>query len=131
MLSTEQKAVILRRAGIAVPPVPRRRSPLQEGDQEGEASASHRQLVAGNGDSDSDSGNAVLDPPDAQDTDAATDAWIQAVDKLYADYALARAAHSLREAEHARTAGAGRSGGSGAASRSASPDPGQGPGGAG
>ncbi|MEJ8852163.1 hypothetical protein [Variovorax rhizosphaerae] len=99
MLGTEQKAVILRRAGIAVPPVPRRRLPLQEGDQDGEASASHRQLVAGNGD-------AALGAADAQPTDAATDAWIKAVDKLYADYALARATHSLREAEHARTGGA-------------------------
>jgi len=110
MLSTEQKAVILRKAGIAVPPVPRRRSPQQEGDQEGEqegdqageASASHRQLVAGSGDS-ADGGDEAGHAPARQG--AAIDGWIKAVDKRYADYALARAAHSLREAELARTGG--------------------------
>lgn len=96
MLSTEQKEVILRKAGIATPPYPHRRSLLQEGDQDGEASASPRQLVAGNGDD--------ADARDAAEAHA-TDAWIRAVDKLYSDYALARAAHSLREAEHARTGG--------------------------
>jgi len=94
MLSTEQKEVILRKAGVATPPFPRRRLPLQEGDQEGEASASHRQLVAG----DRDSGDEAA----VARQDEATDAWIKAVDKLYADYALARAAHSLLEAEQAR-----------------------------
>ncbi|MEJ8851851.1 hypothetical protein [Variovorax rhizosphaerae] len=116
MLSTEQKEVILRKAGVTTPPFPRRRLPLQDGDQDGEASASHRQLVAGTGDSGDQAAVARRDE--------ATDAWIKAVDKLYADYALARAAHSLREAEHARTRGAGRSGGTAAASRRGGSDPG-------
>jgi len=99
MLSTQHKAVILRKAGVAVPSFPRGQSQRQEGDQDDEASASPRQLVAGNGDR-GDSGDAVENA-----RAAATDAWIKAVDKLYADYALARAARSLREAEHARISG--------------------------
>ena len=108
MLSTQHKAVILRKAGIAVPSFPQGHSQRQEGDQEGEASASPRQLVAGNG----DSGDAA---EDAQE--AAFDAWSKAVDKLYADYALARAAHSLREPNMRVSAGVRRSGSAAGASR--------------
>jgi hypothetical protein len=95
MLSTQQKAVILRKAGMALPPFPRRHPQPQDGDQAGEASASQRQLVAGH----SDSGDAA---EDAQE--AAFDAWSKVV-RLYADYALACAAHSLGKAEHARIRG--------------------------
>ncbi|WP_213956790.1 MULTISPECIES: hypothetical protein [unclassified Variovorax] len=118
MLGTQQKAVILQKAGMTVPPFPRRRPQPQDGDRDGEAPASQRQLVAGDGDGDGDRGEAG-----EHAREAAADAWSKAVDKLYADYALARAAHSLREAEHARIRGVSRSGGAAAASRLPCPEP--------
>lgn len=70
MLTPDQKEVILRRAGIAVPIFPERRLQAQERDAEAEhASAVHR--------------------------------WSEAIDVLYVQYAAARAAKSLRDADEA------------------------------
>ena len=101
MLSTEQKEVILRRAGIAVPPYPRRRSPLQQGDPSDRGTGqrgAQDQFVARTSD-----GAEKAVAAEEVGHEAAVDRWIATVDGLYADYALSRATTSLHGAEQART----------------------------
>ena len=73
MLTIDQKEVILRKAGISVPSFPERQ--------------------------------AAADPHDPE-TDAehqlAIQRWREAIEVLYVQYAAARAAKSLRDAEQAR-----------------------------
>jgi len=72
MLTIDQKAAILRKAGITVPAFPDR-SPRSQGS--------------------ADDAEAALA--------AAVHRWSEAIDVLYVQYAAARAARSLRDAEQA------------------------------
>jgi len=83
MLTTGQKAVILAKAGDAVPAFPARSLPIQE-----------RHLLKG-----ADAPQEELDA-DAQQA-AAVRRWSQTVDDMYVVHVAARAARSLREAQAA------------------------------
>jgi len=84
MLTIDQKANILAKAGIAVPAFPSRRLPIQE-----------RHLLMG-----------ARKPKEERDADAeqaaAVVGWNQAVENLYVTHVAARAARSLREAQEAQ-----------------------------
>lgn len=73
MLTIDQKEAILRRAGIQVPSFPG--SPPTADPRDHEADTEHK---------------------------AALQRWREAIDVLYVQYAAARAAKSLRDAEQAR-----------------------------
>jgi hypothetical protein len=83
MLSTSQKAVILSKAGVAVPPFPARRMPVQERFLQEDVSVPRAEVEA-----------------DEEQRRAAQE-WTAEVNNLYAGYVAARAAKSLREAEEA------------------------------
>ncbi len=83
MLTTEQKAAILAKVGIAVP-----RPPLPCVALLSQALSPYLKKS--------------LEAPDMNvDHDAAMERWRNAVDILYVEYAVARAAKSLREADEA------------------------------
>jgi hypothetical protein len=79
MLSTDQKAWILKSAGLEVPPLLRRSGSTDEGFL-----------------SDSSTAGEDADEASAQGAEAA---WQRTVDVLFSIYSAARAAKSLREAE--------------------------------
>ena len=70
MLNTDQKEAILRRAGVAVPSFPERHPDAHGRDRDAEA-----------------------------EQQVALQRWTEAIDMLYVQYAAARAAQSLRDAE--------------------------------
>src|SRR4030095_14738789 len=82
MLTTEQKETILRRAGIAVPDYPAPSSQAQQMMQG---------VVPARGPIRADAAH-----------EAAATQWARTIDALYVEYAAARAARSLREAEEAQ-----------------------------
>ncbi len=84
MLTASQKAVILESAGIAVPEFPARRVPHTQ-------LAHHEPRIS----------TAEEYEGDAEYARAVT-RWKQEVEALHVDYAAARAAKSLREAEEAK-----------------------------
>jgi hypothetical protein len=86
MLTTDQKATILRRAGVTVPAFPFRSG----GDQQQQADA--RPIVKQEQQAD------ARHDPHAQ--------WARTIDALFAAYSTARAAQSLYEAEQSRRDGA-------------------------
>jgi len=84
MLTTAQKAHILQRSGVSVPAVPA-----------GIDLMNHRQSHQGTG--------SMQERPAAEDSsDEAVREWVAAVDVLFVNYAAARAAKSLRDAEEVR-----------------------------
>ena len=85
MLTIDQKAAILRRAGVAIPdfPAPGVAAQLQQADG--------RLLAKGNQQAD---GRA-----------SATEQWPRAIDALFADYSARRAARSLDDADATRRTG--------------------------
>ena len=87
MLTTDQKATILRRAGVAVPAFPAR-SPS---DQQQHKASAERRLESN---------------LQADGRWRATEQWAQTIDTLFVEYSAARAARSLRDAEEARQLGA-------------------------
>jgi len=84
MLTTDQKEVILRRAGVAIPAFPVCSLPSQPQQQQGDPSPPSRvRLQAG------------------AEPRTAVDQWSRTIDALFAEYSAARAARSLREADEA------------------------------
>lgn len=86
MLTTDQKATILRRAGVAVPAFPARR-PSDQQHQAGAESTLKSNLQA-------------------EGRRMAAEQWARTIDTLFVEYSAARAARSLRDAEEARQLGA-------------------------
>jgi hypothetical protein len=86
MLSTDQKETILRRAGVAVPARPSRRSSDQQ--QQADAGSISGQNIQAGGQQD------------------AARRWARTIDALFVEYSAIRAARSLRDAEEARLLGA-------------------------
>jgi hypothetical protein len=86
MHTTDQKATILRRAGVAVPAFPARR-PSDQQHQAGAESTLKSNLQA-------------------EGRRMAAEQWARTIDTLFVEYSAARAARSLRDAEEARQLGA-------------------------
>lgn len=84
MLTTDQKEVILRRAGVAIPAFPVRNLPSQPQQQQGDPSPLGRMRL-----------QAGAEPR------TAVDQWSRTIDALFAEYSADRAARSLREADEA------------------------------
>lgn len=102
MLSTVQKATILAKAGFDVPPRPdAHAAPAGAGTdaRTGAADAMPAAMAAA-----AASGSATSAAAATTDGDTPMQTWVRAVEILYATYAAARAAKSLRDAEEARQA---------------------------
>jgi hypothetical protein len=83
MLTTDQKEVILRRAGVVIPnfPIPR----LSDRQPQGDAMPKTQTL-----------------PHTGAKRGTAAEQWAHAINVLFVEYSAARAAKSLRDAEEAR-----------------------------
>jgi len=96
MLTTLQKATILRKAGIEIPASPVRKPPIHDRHGAGPAHPARSQH---------DVGAEEEHPSEAAPENpmpVAMHRWAREIDNLFVTYAAARAAKSLRDAEAAR-----------------------------